>query len=298
MAGKDDDRDDVEFSGTPRPEAEEHADADDDLLDDENDLDEGVDEDAASDDAEDAAEDDDEPDEDASQPERKKRSAQERIKELAKARRESEKAAYEAELRMRELERRLEEREAASPATSAEAPREPDPKDYKYGEVDSAYLDAVVDYRVAKKEAESRAASSAATEEEKSKAEVEKYRSRLSEVMAQGEKKYSGFRRSVEDTVYDPDLARMVLDSDNAVDIAYHLSKNVSDLRDLTRASPQERLRKLGRLEGKLSAPSAAKKTSNAPRTPGAKGRKAQDRSSGKYGPDNQDEFDKAFFSR
>ena len=297
--------DDVEFSGPVVPEddrdddldVDDQDDADDDQDDDsdeageEDDGDEEDGEDGEDDGGKDAASDDEPPAKD-----RKKRSAQERIKELARARRESEKAAYEAELRTQELERQLAERGEVS--TEAELPKEPDPKDFRYGEVDSGYIDAVVEYRLAKKEFEGQTERKTRAEQERASSEAEWYRQRLADVMTKGTKKYSGFREAVENTVYDPALARMVLDSDNAVDIAYHLSKNVRDLRDLTRATPQERLRKLGRLEGRLSAPSAAKKTSAAPRTPGSKGRKVQDRSSGRFGPDNQDDFDKAFFGQ
>ncbi len=97
-------------------------------------------------------------------------------------------------------------------------------------------------------------------------------------------------------TPYEPALARLVLDSERAVDIAFHLSKNSGDLLRLTRANDNERLRILGQLEGKLSAPSAAKKETKAPPAMGAK-RRTSTKAQAQYGPDDQDAFDKTFYS-
>lgn len=301
MPKDDEEFDDVEFSGGVPLSEEDEADEGRDLEEDnEEDL---AGEDEEDLDAEDNDTEDDTEDETASSAGegqdhkgRKKRSAQDRIKELARARRESERAAYEAELRALELEQELASRGDRS--DEPELPKAPDPKSFRYGEVDPDYIDALVEYRVAKREHDGRAERLRREQEAATESENAKYRRRLAEVMEQGVKKYRGFKESVDNTVYDPALARLVLDSDNAVDIAYHLSKNVADLRALTRASQQERLRMLGRLEGKLSAASAVKKKTVAPQTPGGRNTSRNDRSTGKYGPENQDEFDKAFFGR
>jgi len=225
-----------------------------------------------------------------------KPSAKDRIKELAEKRRAAEQAQLAAEMRAIELERRLEALEKGAERAPA-AVKKPDPADFRYGEVDPDFVEATVNYRVWERD---QAESETRRQQEAQRTEAETathYRKRLTNVLTEGKKKYRGFEDAVMATDYEPALARLVLDSDRAVDIAYHLSKNGSDLLALTRANPQERLRILGRLEGSLSAASAAKKVTKAPPAMGRKP-KRQSAGDGKYGPDDQDAFDRAFFSR
>lgn len=282
------------YDGEDEDEDDDDLDLEDDEDEDEDDDGEDLEDDEDDEDEDDADDEDDEDDDPEDQRRaKKKRSARDRIKELAKARRESDRRALELEIQLAEA-----QKAGGNTSTPAEAPTEPDPKDFKYGEVDSDYIDAMVDYRVAVRQAEEQQQQEQARQQETEQEANRRYQTRLSEVMETGEKKYPGFKKAINDTIFDADLARRVLDSDNAVDLALHLSKNMDDLRDLTRAGPEERLRKLGILEGKLSATSAAKKRkSTAPKTP-EKGRrkKRTSRAAGKYGPADQDEFDKAFY--
>lgn len=226
---------------------------------------------------------------------RGKQTAQDRIKELAKLRRDAEKAAFELEMKNIELERRLAERADSTD----KAPKAPAPKDFTYGEVDPDYLAAVVDYKVALREESIRAdAAKTARIAAEDKAN-EHYGRRLAEVMATGKQRFKDFDEVVGSTSYPADLARLILDSENAVDIAYHLSNNVGDLRALTRANASERARAIGRMEGRFSATSAAKKkTTSAPEALGSRQSRESHKTDGRFGPDSQDDFDKAFFSR
>ena len=222
-----------------------------------------------------------------------KRTARDRIEELSKLRREAERAAFDLELRNVELEKRLAERSEAVPESKA-----PDPKDFIYGEVDPDYLSAMVDHRVAQREkqirGEAQASALAATTEQI----AERYRKRLAEVMVIGKKQHRDFDEVVSGTPFSPELARTVLDSENAVDIAYYLSNNISELRKLARATPAEQARAVGYLEGRFSATSAAKKKTTAPEPLGSNGKRKNENGEGHFGPVDQDAFDKAFFSR
>ena len=290
----DDQEDSVELSTDFEAEADKAGltpdqDATDPDQDDEDE--EGVDQDDEDEDEDDGAEAESEPLAAA----RVKPTAKERIKELATKRREAERLQFEAEMRSIELQRQLDAARLAAPP-AAQAMKKPDPNTYKYGEMDSDYQDDRLEFRMWERDQEKakngQAQSQVAAEEQR----LTHYRTRLETVIADGTKRYTGFRDAIDRTPYEPELARMVLDSDRAVDIAYHLSKNGADLLRLTRASKDERLRILGQLEGKLSVASTAKKATQAPPAMGSK-KRAPVTNSGKYGPDDQDAFDRAFYS-
>ena len=290
----DDQEDSVELSTDFEAEADKAGltpdqDATDPDQDDEDE--EGVDQDDEDEDEDDGAEAESEPLAAA----RAKPTAKERIKELAAKRREAERLQFEAEMRSIELQRQLDAARLAAPP-AAQAMKKPDPNTYKYGEMDSDYQDDRLEFRMWERDQEKaqtgQAQSQVAAEEQR----LTHYRTRLETVIADGTKRYTGFRDAIDRTPYEPELARMVLDSDRAVDIAYHLSKNGADLLRLTRASKDERLRILGQLEGKLSVASTAKKATQAPPAMGSK-KRAPVTNSGKYGPDDQDAFDRAFYS-
>jgi hypothetical protein len=226
---------------------------------------------------------------------RVKPTAKERIKELATKRREAERLQFEAEMRSIELQRQLDAaRQAAPPAV--QVMKKPDPNTYKYGEMDSDYQDDRLNYRIWERDQKNAQTSQTQSQVAAEEQRLTHYRTRLETVIADGTKRYTGFRDAIDRTPYEPELARLVLDSDRAVDIAYHLSKNGADLLRLTRASKDERLRILGQLEGRLSVASTAKKATQAPPAMGSK-KRAPVTNSGKYGPDDQDAFDRAFYS-
>lgn len=280
---EDDDIDTVETQGLEDPDEPED---DDEGVEDESEDDESDESDAAD---------------DVSEPEKAekpkgKRTAEERIAELARLRREAEKTAFEAELRTLELERRL---AALESGKAADAPKKPDPKDFKYGEVDEDYLSAVVDYRVEMRSAEARSAASKAAEAAEAQRLNDHYEKLVLKGMQEGRAKFKDFDEVVNSVAFEPQLARMILDSDTAVDIAYHLGNNIGELRSLTRMSPAERARHLGRLEAKFSAASAAKKRRTSAPPPLGSSKTATAKHETLYGPGgSQDAFDDAFFGR
>lgn len=225
-------------------------------------------------------------------PPKAKQTARERIEELARARRDAEKAAFDAEMRVIELERRL--ADGKGDGKDAAPAAKPDPGDFTYGEVDTEYLSAMVDWKVSQREAQIRKDADERARKEAEKSRAEHYRKRLDTVMVEGPKRHRDFENAVNGTNFAPEVARDILDSDNPVDIAYHLANNLDDLRSLSKADPAGRARIIGRLEGRYSAASAAKKVTSAPAAMGSRPRAD---TAGRYGPDNQDDFDRAFFA-
>lgn len=287
-----DDFDDVEVmdsNDNPDPKDDAEDESDEDESDDDSD-DEG---DESDDEGEDEDKDEDEP------TARKPRTAKERIKELARLRREAEQAAFDADMRAMALEKQLREG-GRTASTAKELPPKPDPSKFTYGEVDPDYIKASIDYGIAEKEVELRAKLEGESSTRTDAEVQEHYRKRVGEVMAAGEKKFPGkFEKVVGSVNFDPALARLIVDSDRAVDIAYHLCNNLTELRALTRASDVERARKLGQLEGRLSAVPAGKRTrTQAPDTPGTRRRREVPADEAKYGPRDLDAFEKAFYRR
>jgi hypothetical protein len=229
----------------------------------------------------------------------KKQTAEERIKEITEARRKAEKEAFDADMRALELEKRLEALEAKQSDTSRPAAKpKPNPDDYEYGKVDEKYAEAMIDWRAAQKEAELEEKYSKRGETDKNKELIEHYRKRHAAVASEGAKKYGDDFKIVEETNFTPELARDLLDSDQGVDISYFLANNIDQLRKMVSLEKGDRAKMLGRLEERFSAQaSAGKKRTSAPETPSRKKPAAKKQVDKRYGPDDQDEFDKAFWS-
>jgi len=221
---------------------------------------------------------------------KKKQTADERIAELVQRAKDAEKVAFDAEMQLIEH-----QKATAVPQKTPEPPKKPSPADYVYGEADSDYLDAMVDYRVETKLATQRTEFEASKKAESEAATQQLYADKVKDVMAAGKKVHKDFDEVVGSVTFDGLLARLVVDSEAPVDIAYHLSNNASELLKITRADPAERMRLIGRLEGKFSATSAVRKRTKAPK-PLGQGRTALTGEEAQYGPSNQDDFDKALF--
>lgn len=235
-----------------------------------------------------------------------KQTAQERIEELAAKRREAEAAAFKAEMAVIEERKRREELEAriAALESGKEKPsalRKPNPDDFKYGEVDTAYVEAMVEYRLSEERAKFQDERRTQDEQQENERKKAHYQARLAKVSEDGNKRFPDFDTIVNSVQFPSTVALDILDSDQGVDIAYYLGKNIGKLRELTHMTDAQRAKAIGRLEERFSARSSAgKKTSKAPDTPNRKstrsGGKAGDTS--KYGPENQDDFDRAFYGR
>lgn len=198
---------------------------------------------------------------------------QERIDELTRARRD-------AERERDELKRQLEakaEPPAAKPetkggdskSTSDEKPAEgekaaPKPEDFAFGELDPEYIAALVDYkaeqRFAKYEAERQAAAEQAEAERKAREEYSEFQQRFQKRAAEGTEKYPDFQEKVIEGAQrgewelSQELANLIVDSDVGADIVYHLASNPEEAARVARQSPLEQARFFGRMESKFSA--------------------------------------------
>ena len=261
--------------------------------------------DAEDDDAEDDDDDDVKARQQPKSDDKPKSKAQKRIEELAEKRRTAEKEAFDAQMKNIELEKRLAALEAGkqeAPAAQAEIKPKPDPKDYAYGEVDNKYIDALVEHKLSVERAAFQKEQGTSDQQRKQAESVEHYKKRLAKISADGKKKFGETFDKVVNTVDFPaEVARDILDSDQGVDISFYLAKNISKLRELTTMDAIERAKAMGRLEERFSASaSAGKKRSDAPSTPSRRGKPARGKPNQdevKYGPDDQDAFDKALFS-
>lgn len=217
-----------------------------------------------------------------------------RLSQLTERARAAELAAMQAEMRLIEREKAA----STTPNTPATALKEPNPNEFQYGEVDAKYLQAVVDYRVQKHVQEQAGEREKALKAQSEEQTALQYRQKLEDVMDKGAKRHSDFANVVNQVQFDPDLARQILDSENPVDIAYFLAHNVGELRALLRKTPVERARDIGRLEGRFSAPSAARKRTKAPEAMTPKKTRKDVEMEQRYGPRDQADFDKVFFGR
>lgn len=222
--------------------------------------------------------------EDAAQP--PKKTAQERINEITRARREAERRAEAAEARARELEARLnappapaQKEEPAKKEEPADDPNAPKPDAYEYGELDSRYIRDLARFEADKRFNELRAEDQ---QKQDQRAQTEKQavaRTQFEKMIERGSKVHEDFYEKVvigsEEGKWpmSETLGEMMLASDVSNDIAYHLATNPEEADRVYRSSPVEQARYFGRLEAKFSAEQAAASVDDgkpAPRTPKA----------------------------
>lgn len=198
----------------------------------------------------------------------KKQTAQERIDELTRARREAERRADDLQKRLEALEQRAPrevppKEETPEPAKS-EAEGPPKPDDFEFGELDSAYIAAVVDYQTEKRWEEFRQRDAA----ERQQAAV---RAKFEQQITQGREKYPDFDEKVVQGAQagtwplSATLGVLLVESEVGEDIAYELASNPSEAERVFRLPDVEQARYFGRLEAKFSAARAAATGGNAP---------------------------------
>lgn len=235
------------------------------------------------DDAGDGADDDDADDDDEArgdeeddQPKPKKSSAQKRIAELTKARRDAERRNAELESRLEALEKGEKSKQGddsdgqpagdntSEPAfevkdpVSGKALSEPDPKKYKYGEVDSQYLRDVVNYQTAYAHSKVQYDAEQTRQAQAAEQRVQELRESWEKVQDDGLSRYDDFEEVVlaAGDRGDFDLTQstfeMAAQSEFGADILYHLATNKRTAAKVARMNEREQARYLGRLEAAL----------------------------------------------
>lgn len=240
------------------------------------------DEDDDDQDGEDDADDQDEDGEKEKKPERRKLSVSERMRQLTRGRGEAERRADATARENAELKARIEalERGEKPPAKTDDKAKgddgRPDPAKFKYGEVDPAYLDAMIDWktdqRLAKIEKD-REEQTRAAEMKEVTAELEGLRD------AMAEKGVAEFGDDYMDVVIkgaienkwpvSPVIADLTLRSEVGHKVAHHLATNPKEAREVYGKSPIAQAAYFGRLEAKfLTAKAAPAKQPSPPNAP------------------------------
>lgn len=213
---------------------------------------------------------------------KKKKTAEERIAELTAKRREAERTAAEKDDKMAELQRQIDELKGKKPdedlkpekddTKSEVTPPDPNDKKYEYGEFDTeyrkdyeAYLRKSLRAELKQEQEEARQKEEETRQAEAAAAKQQELGDKLLEHQKAGIKEYEDFEDALEslsevETPISPDTTAMLLESDQAHKILYHLGKNPDEAREIASKSPIEQARYIGKLEAKFSANEAAPK--------------------------------------
>jgi hypothetical protein len=218
--------------------------------------------------------DEDKPDD---KPKTPKKTVGERIRELTRARGDEERAKEALAEENASLKARLDalergEKPPAKPngkAAEAKDPAAPKASDFKYGEIDPDYLDAVIDFKTeqrlkaadAKREAEA---------VEKERAERTTYYEGKRDAMAEagvaefGEDYMTTVIEGAVDNKYpvSPVMAQLTLESEVGYKVAHHLATHPKEAREVAGKSPLAQAAYFGRLEERFLSgkkPAAAK---------------------------------------
>lgn len=230
----------------------------------------------------------------AEQPKAKK-TAQERIDEITRARRDAEREAkYWRDVAEGKLKpQNQQERQDA-------APEAPNPHDFDLGETDPDYIKAVISHEVKKglDEAKSNMAQNMHQQAQERVWEVAQEAARS---------KFADYDAKVIDGAANwpctQEMARAIRTSDVGGDVAYHLASNPEEARRIASLDPFSQVRELGRIEARLETPATpqsppAKTATTAPKPPENQARGAGGQFS--VAPDTDDfaAFEKAFAPR
>lgn len=224
---------------------------------------------------------DDEASDETPQP-KKKITAAERVAQIKAATRElhEERRALEA---ARTVAAENKPKETSKPEAKEDAP--PKPEDFEYGELDSRYIDAKVQYGVAQglKTHEAKLAERDAIAAQQR--EVEAYNKKADGFMTLGTEKYPDFTDTIEmvrnkEIPMSRDMAKLILDTpDEGVHVLQHLAANPKEAQQVFSKSPLEQAAYFGRTaamysssDGKSNGQPAVKVTKAPAPIKGAKG--------------------------
>lgn len=155
---------------------------------------------------------------------------------------------------------------AASPAASALV--KPNPETFPYGTADPDYLEALTDYKVAKRFEDQDKAAAEATRASAISIEAARIQASWKERVAVAKSKHADFEAialGTETRIPQGSLIdSWILESEHGADVLYDLQKNPADVDRLLRLSPLAQTRELVKLEERLIA-DAPKLVTSAP---------------------------------
>lgn len=147
---------------------------------------------------------------------------------------------------------------------------EPSPNDYEYGELDTRYLDAKVEYRVRQTLKAVRADEDKNRQSEAASAQEEKFAELAAAFEEAGAAKFDDFMEVVvegarnQDWKPTPVIAELCVTTEHGPEIAYHLATHPKEMRQVSAMSPTAQAAYFGRLEAKLSSETDATTTRTA----------------------------------
>lgn len=221
--------------------------------------------------AADAGDDEGAPAEDAAEeeapvakPVKKHVSPDKRIAQYRRVAGDAERRAVAAERRVAELEAggKPTEKEGLTPAAAAAKKTEeaaPTPDKYEYGELDSRYIADVVKFETAKALKAARAEEETTRQTEAAALQRAEYLEKAGAVRTAGLAKYEDFDETVlQSDIINTDLTQTVhdllLESEAAPDIAYHLATHPEEARAIFSKAPMAQAAHFGRLEARFLA--------------------------------------------
>lgn len=177
-----------------------------------------------------------------------KPTAQERIAELTRLRREAERDAEYWKSKATQPEARQE----AKPTVQAADDGEPNPDDYEYGENDRAFIEDRATYK-AVKVVEQRMAQQAAQQTVRQK--LSHFDGKTDELFPDGEP--AGLKAFKQNPRLDTGAQELIMESEIGPKLADHLGSNPRELARISALPPLKQARELTLLEQRLSAPVA-----------------------------------------
>lgn len=196
-----------------------------------------------------------------------KKSVDDRIGEITRARRDAERRAETAERELATLKGGT--KPAQTPLTgqgdtATSQNGRPDASKYQFGELDAKYIADVVKFETKAVLAEEKAAQEKTRQEEAARLETEKFNDNVKSTVDAGTAEFDDFVDLVvkggQTGKYDlaDDTLQLAVESPVGAQVLYHLASNPKEASELA-AKPTERARAaaFGRLEAKFSAPAA-----------------------------------------
>lgn len=202
---------------------------------------------------------------------------QKRFDQLTYQRREAERKAAALEAKIAELEARITSPNTPEPTaqnTSPAAEAAPDPRKYRYGEVDPDYVRDVVSYNVRATMAEEQSRQEQQRAQQAKEAAAREHVTSVQSFWVEAVNKARASSSDVDEIIsaaqndefaFSPVMAEALVGSDHAVDVARHLKNNPLESQRIAQLSPLAQAAQIGRLEATFAS---KKRTTNAPPPP------------------------------
>lgn len=186
----------------------------------------------------------------------KRKGLDQRFSELTQKRKDAERLADEKAREADYWRQQAEQNKAKPeqpPAQVAKSDNRPKLEDFDFDA--DAHAEAVAEWKFKSLRERERAEESQRQEQEKAQTRVREFQTKVAEFQQQNPDYNEVVNANVPIT---KEMADLIMEADNAPDIAYYLGKNIEEAAQIASMSPTQAARAIGRLEAKLSAPASA----------------------------------------